>query len=163
MTLMRVPSVAYRAPARGAGVVPDLVDVVAPLGRAVAAAGLLPWRPHRADSDGAELKQQYSAVVVADGAGLAGAHRQGKAAVEESVLVRTQEGANGAIDPEEVRTEMKKHLPGVVLNGWVAARGIRSTKLYCESEVEQGCAKAAKAMKIEVEAEVASEEGSERE
>jgi hypothetical protein len=129
---------------------------VGPLGRAAAA--LLPWRLHRADSDEAE---QYFAVAAADGAGLAGAHRRVKAAAAESPeLGLSQEGVN-AIGPEEKCTEMNsKQLPGIVLNGWWnAARGIRSTWLYCESEVERGCARAAKAMKIEVEVGVASEEG----
>lgn len=98
--------------------------------------------------------------MAADGAGLAGAHRQVKAAAAESELVRSQERVkNGAIHPEDVCTEMKQLLPGVVQNGWVAARGIRSTRLYCESGVERGCARAANAMKIEVGVEVASEEG----
>ena len=78
----------------------------------------------------------------------------------ESELSWSQ-GRVNAIGPEERCTEMSsKQLPGVVLNGWWnAARGIRSTWLYCESEVEQGCARAAKAMKIKVEVEVASEVG----
>jgi hypothetical protein len=45
-----------------------------------------------------------------------------------------------------------------VLNGY-AARGNRSTKLYCEIAVERGYART----KIVVEEVVASEEGSERE
>lgn len=156
---MRVPSVASRAPARGAVATPDLVDVVAPLGWVAAAASLLPWRLHlRVDSDGAELKEQkYFAGGAADGAELAGAHRLAMAAVAvaESELVRSQGRVNGAIGSEKMCTGMNsKQLPGVELNGWDASKRIRSTKLYCESEVERGCARAAK---------VASEEDSERE
>ena len=89
------------------------------------------------------------------------AHTRVNAAVVESELARSQ-GRENAIGPEASCTEMNsKQPPAVVLNGWWnAARGIRSTWLYCESEVERGCARAAKAMKIEVEVEVASEEGS---
>ena len=90
----------------GAGEAPDLEDAVAPLGRAVPA-GLLPWRLHRVDLDGAELKSQYVAVMsAADGAGLAGAHRRVKAAVAESELVRSQEERVNAIGPEGTCTGM---------------------------------------------------------
>ena len=101
---MRVPPAASHGPVRGAGEAPDLEDAVAPLGRAVPA-GLLPWRLHRVDLDGAELKSQYAAVTAVDGAGLAGAHKRVKAAVVESELVRSQEGVN-AIGPVGTYTEM---------------------------------------------------------
>lgn len=73
----------------------------------------------------------------------------------ESELIRSQERGN-AIGPEGTCTEMNQV---VVLNWqwwWYAARGNRSTKLYCEIAVERGYART----KIVVEEVVASEEGS---